>query len=398
VAPLYLAVTGGLYSVNALDPAFWALSAYLVVRILNGADRRIWLLLGVVMGLGLLNKISILWFGFGLFVGLILTPERRWFLTPWPWLAGMISVALFAPHIAWQIQHDWPTLEFMRNALQYKMATKSPLVYIVEQATVMNPVILPIWLAGLGYYFIAKAGKRYRLLGWIWVCVFLLLLASGKARSNYIGPAYSVLLASGGVALERLGRLPGWRRLPHAVAAVVAIGGAAVAPMAIPLLPPDSYVRYERAIGLSAPEDQRDRLGTLPMHFAKRFGWRELTSAVAEAYRMLTPEDRLRAGVLAYRDDEAGAIDVLGRAEGLPYAIAPHNNYWLWGPGDHTGEVMLVVSDSESALREIFEQVERATPIECRYCMPSLRRKSVFICRDIRRPLREIWPELKEFI
>ena len=114
---------------------------------------------------------------------------------------------------------------------------------------------------------------------------------------------------------------------------------------------------YVRAVGLSAPKDQRDRLGALPLHFAQRFGWPELTAAVAEAYRMLTPEERRRVGVLTYRYHEAGAIDVFGRAEGLPYAIAPHNNYWLWGPGDYTGEVMLVVSDSEASLTGIFEQV-----------------------------------------
>jgi len=87
VAPVYLAV-GAFYSMNAFEPMFWALAAWLLLRLHNDGSPRLWLLLGVVMGLGLLNKISMSWFGVGLVVGLVLTPQRRWLATPWPWLAA----------------------------------------------------------------------------------------------------------------------------------------------------------------------------------------------------------------------------------------------------------------------------------------------------------------------
>ena len=69
------------YSMNAIEIAVWAVAMLLVLRIVNGGDRRHWLLLGVIMGAGLLNKASMLWFGAGLGVGLVLTPERRWLRT-----------------------------------------------------------------------------------------------------------------------------------------------------------------------------------------------------------------------------------------------------------------------------------------------------------------------------
>ena len=98
---------------------------------------RLWLPVGVVIGLGLLNKLSMMWFGLGLGVGLLLTPQRRWLLTPWPWSAGAIGLALFAPHIMWQVHNGWPTLEFMRNPMQFKMQAKAPLRFLAEQVLIL---------------------------------------------------------------------------------------------------------------------------------------------------------------------------------------------------------------------------------------------------------------------
>lgn len=83
VAPVYLGVTG-FYSMNGFEPVLWGGAVLVLARIRNGADARVWLGLGVLLGLGLLNKISMLWLGFGLAVGVVATPERRWLRTPGP--------------------------------------------------------------------------------------------------------------------------------------------------------------------------------------------------------------------------------------------------------------------------------------------------------------------------
>ena len=226
--------------------------------------------------------ISMLWFGLGLAVGLVLTPDRRWLATPWPYLAAALCLALFVPHIVWQLQHGLPTLEFMRNAAEQKMVSKSPLGFAAEQLLMMNLLAAPFWLAGLIYYF-TSAGSRQRLLGWIWISVFVLLAASGSARANYLGPAYVVLLPAGGVAFERLARRRSWRWLPATAASALVVGGVALAPMAMPLLPPASDVAYERALGISPPVEERGENGPLPLHFALRFGWANLMEAVQAA-------------------------------------------------------------------------------------------------------------------
>ncbi|TDI13316.1 MAG: phospholipid carrier-dependent glycosyltransferase, partial [Acidobacteria bacterium] len=144
-APIYLALDH-FYSMNAFDLVFWALAAYLILLLVQGAGVRVWLLLGAVLGLGLMNKISILWLGFGLLVGLLVTQRRRWLLTPGPWLAAGLAVLLFLPYILWQVGNDWPTVEFIRNASGQKMLEVKPLDFMLSQLRVMNPAVAPLWL------------------------------------------------------------------------------------------------------------------------------------------------------------------------------------------------------------------------------------------------------------
>src|SRR5512143_3585555 len=95
VAPEYLALDH-FYSMNAFDMFLWALTAFVLIHLIDEARPKTWLLLGVVLGLGLLNKISVLWLGAGVAAGLVASPQRRWLATPWPWISGVIAGALFS--------------------------------------------------------------------------------------------------------------------------------------------------------------------------------------------------------------------------------------------------------------------------------------------------------------
>ncbi len=396
ISPVFLGVAG-FYSMNAYEPMLWAGAALILARIVNGGDPRLWLALGLVLGIGLLNKISMLWLGLGLAAGLVLTPERRWLATRWPYLAAGLAFALFAPHVVWQLQHGLPMLEFMRNAAEVKMVPKSPFRFAAEQLLMMNPLAVPLWLSGLVYYFVPSAGGRHHLLGWIWITTFLLLAAGGSARANYLGPAYTVLLPAGGVAFERIARRRSWRWLPATAAVLLTVGGIATVPMAIPLLPPARYVHYERALGLSPPVEQHGEVGPLPLHLALRFGWSELMEAVEAAHATLSEEERAGAAVFGSWFGDTGAINFFGREAGLPLAISGHNHYWLWGPQGFTGEVMIVVARPDAKIVELFERVDRVAGVGCRYCMPDMSRLSVYVARGPKQPLPELWPRLKHY-
>ena len=369
--------------------------AYLIVRILERSESRLWILLGALLGLGLQNKISVLWLGAGLVVGLLVTRDRRWLATRWPWLAGGLSLVIFLPHILWQVRLGWPTLEFIRNATGEKMIDVAPLDFVWGQLTMFGPAVVPLWLGGLVHLFVGD--RRFRLLGWVYVSVFAILLLSGSSRSGYLGPAYTWLFAAGAVAFE------GWLarrelRLPReAAVALVLVVGLLLLPFSLPVLPVETYIAYAGALGVGPSTDERKELAELPQGYADMHGWQELVDSVAEVWDALPREDRARAAIFTYNYGNSGAIDYLGRARGLPPSISGHNNYWLWGPRDYTGEVMIVLGGDDGGLRRHFESVERAGTIDCDYCMPYEDNRPIWIARGSHRPLAEVWPEQKHY-
>ena len=98
---LNLAV-GNFFSMNAFEPLFWMGAVYLLVRIINGGSATLWIWFGAVIGLGLENKHSTAFFAAGIFVALLLTPERRHFAQKWIWLGGLIAFAIALPNIVWE--------------------------------------------------------------------------------------------------------------------------------------------------------------------------------------------------------------------------------------------------------------------------------------------------------
>lgn len=401
VAPVYLGIAG-FYSMNAFEPLFWGAAALVLARLANGSDPRWWLALGAILGLGLLNKVSVLWLGLGIALGLLASRERRWLRTPWPYAAAALAAALFAPYVAWEVAHGWPTLEFMENARAEKMVERTPWGFAAEQLVVMHPLLAPLWIAGLVHYLASEEGRRYRLLAWIWLGAFVLLAASGAVRANYLAPAYVVLLPAGGVVVERAARRPGLRRLPAAAAVAFAAGGAATAPLVIPLLPPEVYLRYQdrlAVVGIAAPVEEQGQSGPMPLHFALRFGWSDMRSALRDALATLTPEERGRAVVLGSWFGDTGMINH-ARRHGAPFppAVSGHNHYWLWGPGEASGEVVVAFADRKAdRLRRRFRDVRRVAEVGCRYCMRDTARLVVFVCRDPRLPIAEWWPEEREY-
>jgi 4-amino-4-deoxy-L-arabinose transferase-like glycosyltransferase len=389
--PVWLAVDH-FYSMNAFDTFAWTLSAWLLLRALDENRPRRWAALGLVLGLGLLNKTSMLWFGAGVALGLIASRHRAVLRTPGPWLAGAIAAACFAPHIVWQVGNDWPTLEFMRHAAGGKMVRTGPADFWVQQLQALNPITAPIWLAGLIALLVAP---RTRVLGTVFAATAVLLMASGSSRPNYLAVAYAPLFAAGAIRLETFTRRPraGWVR-PAAVGALVVLG-APIVPLGLPFLPADRLVAYMNALGLRPRAQEHSRESDLPQVFADMFGWEDMVRRVAVVYHSLPPTDRQKAAIFASNYGEAGAIDFFGPRHGLPAAISNHNNYWLWGPRGGSGEVVIIVGGEPDDTHEDFRSVRLADRTRCTHCMPYENGAPIFVCLGLKQPLATRWAEIR---
>lgn len=393
IAPVFL-FSFHFFSMNPFDILLWSVAALVVIRIIRTGDERLWLVFGLVAGIGLMNKISVLFLGFGLFVGLLLTRQRKQLWSGWFWGGGAIAGLIFIPHIAWQMNHGWPTLEFMANAQKFKMLALSPAAFLGQLILEVNPFTLPVWLAGLYFFFLDRDGRRFRLFGWAFLTILVIFLVQ-SAKPYYFGPIYPLLFAAGAVQLERAFDRATF--LKAMLFLFLVLGGAVVAPLALPILSPQTLIRYSRFLGIRPSSGEKHELGALPQHFADMFGWDEMVAGVSRVYHTLPDAERRRCAIFGRNYGEAGAVDMLGNKHGLPNAISGHNNYWFWGFGGYSGDVMIVIGGKEVDLLRFFDSATPAGLISNPYSMPYENNLTIWVGRGNKKPLREIWPELKSF-
>lgn len=92
-----------LFQTVTFDQVVWLSCLLIMARLLRTDDRRLWLVLGVAVGVGLETKYTVIALVIGLAAGTLLTPLRRHLATPWPWLAAGTALIIFLPNLAWQI-------------------------------------------------------------------------------------------------------------------------------------------------------------------------------------------------------------------------------------------------------------------------------------------------------
>jgi hypothetical protein len=412
IAPQYLS-NGSLLGTNCLEPNLWMGCAYFAVLAIKRDDPRYWLWFGVVAGIGLQEKYSIALFGFGMVVGLLLTPQRRVFLNPWIWIGGFAAFLIFLPNLLWNIHNQWPFVQLMHNIRADGRDIVLPLPqFLLQQMMLINPITAPIWIRGLVALFVLPGLKPYRVLAWCYlVCFTVFFVLHGK--NYYLSPVYPMLLAAGAVwieaAIER-------RKIARAEAESVRVGpnrllwlkpvivvlllasGAYLAPLVVPILSPGKLLAYLKYLPMKPPvmEHGHER-APLPQWYADQFGWKEIVAETATAYDRLSPAERPGCGIFAQDYGQAGAIDFFGPRYGLPPALSGHQSYYLWGPRGYSGNCLVVLDDSRERLEELFEHVEYVgTSADNPYALERL--IPVYICRGAKfGSLEKIWSQLKRW-
>ena len=385
-----------IYSMNSFDVLFWAWSAYLLILLFKTGDKKHWLQLGLLLGFGLLNKISVLWLGFGILAGVALTPERRWLKTEFPYIAAFIAFALFLPYILWNASHDVAHLEFIRNASGQKYSSLTPKIFLIGQILVQNPVTLPLWISGLFVFLFSKPEHRYRSLGLLYLAAVAILLINGHSKPEYASPAYSMLFAGGAVGIERWcsHRYLRWLKPLYLV---VLAGGIVLAPVTLPILPVESYIRYADALGLAPTTPEGKKLDKLPQFYADMFGWEDKAAAIAKVLHSLSAEDQQKCAIFGDNYGRSAAVDYYSRKYNLPKAIGSHNNYWLWGPRGYTGALVIILGGNLKDKVDRFESVTIADTVRTEYAMPYENNLPIYVCRNLKVPLNQIWPQLKHY-
>ncbi len=330
------------FSMNAVEPVIWAGCAWLAIRALHFEQPRTWIAFGVLSGIGLENKYSTAIFLGAFVVGLLLSSARRTLASAYFWIGMLLAFLIFLPNFLWLQQHNFPFLQWQSGSRQRgDYLEMSFLTYFGEQFLLAGTSFV-LCLAGIWFHLVDRERRRECFLALTVVFVYVIFFLLG-GRVLYPTAVYALAFPGGALLMER--RFAGHAWIKATAVLALAIPGALLAPCYVPILPIERVARYEAALHLPLPvQIERYRDNTrLPIVFAFETGWPNFVEKVAEVYHRLPPEDRIRAGILSFNYEGAGAIDVLGPKLGLPPAISTHMTYHLWGPRDYHGEVLILV-------------------------------------------------------
>jgi hypothetical protein len=364
VSLLYLRVNI-LFQPVAFDVMYFVLCTYLLIKILKTNRPLYWILLGIFMGLGLLNKYTMLLFGFGTAIGLLLTPYRRFYLNKWLWISSLIAILILLPNIIWQYNQGWPVIEHMSALSSNQLDNVNPLIFILTQL-LMNMYSAPLWLAGLVFFLFLGKGKIYRPLGWIYLSILtVLLLFSGKAY--YQAATYPMLFAGGAVMLESLIRKSKRKGLKTGIVSFIIVGSLTTVPIGIPVFSINGMISFfefgSKYMGMSeALRWETGEFHPLPQDFADMLGWEEMVQQVAAHYHRMPTQEKAPYAVFASNYGEAGAIDFYGEKYNLPKVISKGSSYWLWGTRDYSADFVLSIGMDEESMEFFYGEVLELDP------------------------------------
>jgi hypothetical protein len=370
----------------------WPLIALWIVRLTKGANPRLWVAIGVLMGVSILSKYSILFFAVALLMGLLLTPERRILYSWWFIVGAVISAVIALPAFLWQVHYGYPMLELLRAVQHGKNVIVGPLGYLGQQLLISG-LLAEFWIIGLAWLFLRP---RFRFLAYGYVLLIAMMIVE-HGKHYYPANAYPYLVAAGCVQIED------WtsklRRGRVVIAAATVLLGLTFFPLVMPVLPEALLVKYEVRL-LSFLHLSKESMATehgepaqLLFDFPSMHGWTELTAIVNRVYQGLPPGDRAQAVVMAQNYSEAAAIEFLSEPR-LP-VISGHNQYFLWGPRGYTGDILICVGDNCDSVAKQFRTCSLEASLEAPWIQPSEYDIPIMVCRGIKKPISELWPLTK---
>ncbi len=383
--------SGSFLSYMTFDMLCWVAVAWCTACLLRSQDPRWWLAVGAAVGLGIMSKYTMLFLVAGLLGGVLLTPNRRFLRSIWFWAGAALALAIISPVVFWQFQHHFLGLDWAKSIHARDVRWGRADYFLPSQLwKATNPATVPIWCAGLWFLFATEQGKPFRLLGWMYVIPLVAFIAA-RGREYYLTPGYAMLLAAGAVWGE------GWLATlrPRAAAVVrrvtrnsLAVGGLIAFSLVAPVAPVNS-TWWRVADAVSGHQD-----------FNMEIGWPQLAATVAQVRDTLSPDARAHLGILAGDDGEEGAINLYGRAYGLPAAISGMNSNWLRGYGDPAPQTVITVGLDHDFLEQNFLNCTWAAHLSNPYGVVNESMggdSEVYVCGAPRQGWPEFWKKFQYF-
>ena len=373
-----------LFQPVAFDQLFWTLGFYYLIRFLNTENHEYLILTGLILGIGLMNKYTILIWAFGVFIGMIFYYKGRIFKNKWWYISGLLSVLIILPNIIWQFQNNLPLLRHLQELSESQLSELHPLEFGIAQLN--YPFTFFVSIVGVVYLI---GDKRFRSIGIASIIIFFTMWFL-HAKAYYVFALYPVLFGAGSV------KVSSWLEdknsvLRYAIAAVILLPSLPYIPHLTPVLSIQKYVAY------SDLEEDNGRI-ILEGDYADMFGWEEQVRIVDSLYRSLTPEEKNTCVIWAENYGEAGALKIIGNKYGLPDPISRHGSFWKWGYGNENATVWISIGNETPSVEYIFEQTELVSMIYHKYAIGEENGIPLYICRKPKLKIKQWWADYEPYI
>jgi hypothetical protein len=375
-----------LFQPVAFDQLFWTLGFYFIIKFINSQNKKFLILLGITLGLGLMNKYTIFVWAFGIVIGLFFYQKGTLFKNKWLYISALISLLIFLPNLIWQAQNDFPLLKHLQALNGNQLGEINPMQFGLEQLNF--PFTLIISLFGLVALIVDKNLKKYRTVGIASIVIFSTMwLLNSKAY--YVFAIYPVLFAAGVVKIESLLiKKPIW---VYVIAIITLVPSIYFIPELTPILPIEKYVAYAQK------EEQNGRV-ELTGDYADMFGWEEQVKLVDSVYQSLSPKEKSNCVLWAENYGEAGALQILGKKYNLPNPISRHGSFWTWGYGNKDADVWISLGNEKSSVEYVFEEVKLVKMITHKYAISEENGIPLYICRKPKIDIDKWWKDYEEYI
>jgi 4-amino-4-deoxy-L-arabinose transferase-like glycosyltransferase len=389
---------GALMQYISFDYLCWVIVAFFITKIAATNEHATsttevnhgWLCVGLGVGFGMLAKYTMAFFVVGVVVGILLTPTRKYLKTQSLWQGVFIAWLIFLPNLLWQWKRNFISLDFLKFLHVRDVGEGLTDWFLLGQAK-LTLLALPIALAGLWFCFFTREGRKFRILGWMYVvplALFLLL----RGRDYYLAPAYPMLYAAGAVWIEQKiaaqkskmeNRKP--QRFAKLIWVCLILDIFVAGAIALPIAPVNStWWKFAAKVDTVLPEE---------------IGWPEFVQAVAAVRDRLPYEERETVGILAGNYGEVGALNLYGEKHGLPQAISGVNSSWERGYGN-SPQVLIVVGYSKDFLDQEFASCQVAGKVWNNYNLlneETIEDPDIFVCRALRSSWPQFWQRARRF-
>lgn len=374
-----------LFQPVAFDQLFWTLGFYFLIRFINQTNKNYLILTGITLGLGLLNKYTMLVWALSVFIGLFFYQDRSLFKNKWLYISGLLALLIFIPNIIWQFQNNLPILRHFQELNESQLSQITPFEFGLN--ALEHPFTLIISLFGLYFLF---SQKTYRAIGVASVSIFMIMWLL-QAKSYYVYGFYPVLFAAGSVKITELltDKKTYWL---YVITIVLLLPLVDYLPKLTPVLPIETFVNYA---GLKEENDGRI---ILTGDYADMFGWEEQVQLVDSVYQSLTKAEQEQTVIWAENYGEAGALKILGKKHDLPNPISRHGSFWKWGFGNKDATIWISIGNEKASVESVFEEVELIQIIHHKYAIDEENGIPLYICRKPKVKIDEWWAAYEPYI